>query len=53
MKKIYIKPTMQVAEMSTETSVLLVNSIQNASTNLSSDDAIMIGGGGSGPARAR
>lgn len=54
MKQDYLKPTTLVVELRHKTCLLLNNSVQTVSTNLSDGDAdLNYQGGGSGPARAR
>ena len=52
MKKTYQKPTTMVVELSSQ-GCLLQNSVTSVSSNLTGDDVINYGGGGSGQARVK
>jgi len=53
MKKNYQKPTMQVAEIEQTNIICASPTMKRTTTNLTGNDAIQYGGGGSGPARSR
>lgn len=52
MKRNYIKPTMQVVELSSKT-CLLQSSVTSVSSNLTGSDAIEYGGGSNQAARVK
>ena len=52
MKKTYLQPTMMVVRLQQQ-SIICSSKVRSVSTNLTGDDAISFGGGGTGAARVK